>query len=90
MTQPTTTRLAAPPDTLDDDPLLTSVMSRDVVAIDAEARLPTALHLMATTGVRHLPVVEDGKPVGIVCARDALDPELEDFICEERRRETFR
>ena len=40
MTRPTTTRLAAPPEILDDDdPLLTSVMSRDVVAIAAEARL---------------------------------------------------
>jgi hypothetical protein len=31
-------------------------------------------------------VVEDGKPVGIVSARDALDPELEEFVFEERRR----
>jgi len=45
---------------------------------------------MHERGIRHLPVIDDGKPVGIVCARDALDPELEDFICEERRREQFR
>jgi CBS domain-containing protein len=46
-------RLAAPPEVLDDDPQLSAVMSRDVVVIDAEARLPTALYVMATTGVRH-------------------------------------
>jgi hypothetical protein len=35
-------------------------------------------------------VVEDGKPVGIVSARDALDPEMEDFVCEAQRREGIR
>ena len=35
-------------------------------------------------------VVEKGKLVGMVCARDALDPELEEFVCEESRRESFR
>ena len=57
-------RLAAPPDVLDEDPPLSTVMSRDVVAIDAEARLPTALQVMATTGVRHLPVVDRDRCVG--------------------------
>ena len=65
-------RLAAPPDTLDDDPLLTSVMTRDVVAIDAEARLPTALHVMATTGVRHLPVVTRGRCLGVLVETDLI------------------
>jgi CBS domain-containing protein len=72
MTRPTTTQLAAPPEILDDDPLLTSVMSRDVVAIDAEARLPTALHVMATTGVRHLPVVDRGRCLGVLVETDLI------------------
>ena len=72
MTQPTTMRLAAPPDALDDDPLVTSVMSGDVVAIDAEARLPTALHVMATTGVRHLPVVDRGRCLGVLVETDLI------------------
>jgi CBS domain-containing protein len=72
MTRPTTTPLAAPPEILDDDPLLTSVMSRDVVAIDAEARLPTALHVMATTGVRHLPVVDRGRCLGVLVETDLI------------------
>jgi signal-transduction protein with cAMP-binding, CBS, and nucleotidyltransferase domain len=33
-------------------------------------------------GFRHVPVVEDGRPVGMISARDALGPELEDFIYE--------
>ena len=40
-------------------------------------------------GIRHLPVVENGRPVGIVSGRDALDPELEEFICEAQRRQGF-
>jgi hypothetical protein len=30
--------------------------------------------------------VEHGKLLGVVCARDALDPDMEDFVSEERRR----
>ena len=39
---------------------------------------------------RHVPVVEDGKPVGIVTARDALDPDMEEFVAEASRREGIR
>lgn len=66
------------------------VMTREPLTVDPDALLGHALVVMHDHGIRHLPVIEDGKPVGIVCARDALDPELEDFICEERRREAFR
>jgi CBS domain-containing protein len=65
-------RLAAPPEVLDDDPPLSTVMSRDVVALDAEARLPTALHVMATTGVRHLPVVDRGRCLGVLVETDLI------------------
>jgi len=34
-----------------------------------------------------VPVVEDGCPVGMVSARDALGPELEDFVYELLRQE---
>jgi CBS domain-containing protein len=72
MTDPTPTRLAAPPEVLDDDPPVSSVMTRDVVAIDAEARLPTALHVMATTGIRHLPVVDSGRCLGVLVEADLV------------------
>ncbi len=45
-----------------------------------------ALLLMHENGYRHVPVVVDGKPVGLVTARSALDPDLEEFTAEERRR----
>lgn len=72
-TSPTSTaRLAASPDALDDDPPVTSVMSREVVVIDADARLASALHIMATTGVRHLPVVERGQCLGVLVETDLI------------------
>ena len=65
-------RLAAPPEVLDDDPPLSTVMTRDVVTIDAGARLPTALHIMATTAVRHLPVVDRGRCLGVLVETDLI------------------
>ena len=66
------------------------VMTPQPVTVGPEASFGHAMLLMHERGFRHVPVVEDGRLVGIVSARDALDPELEDFICEERRREALR
>lgn len=65
------------------------VMTRDPVTIGPEETFGHALALMQLHRFRHLPVVESGRPIGVVLARGALDPELEDFICEERRREAL-
>jgi CBS domain-containing protein len=75
------------------DPLTTrlcDVMTPEPVTVDPERTFGHALQQMHSCGVRHMPVVEDGKPVGIVTARDALDPELEEFVAEARRREAIR
>jgi len=49
-----------------------------------------ALLMMYEGGFRHVPVVEDGKPVGMVSARDALGPELDEFQAELLQREHLR
>jgi CBS domain-containing protein len=49
-----------------------------------------ALLMMHEQGIRHIPVVDDGCPVGIVSARNALDPELEEFESEAQRRKHIR
>jgi CBS domain-containing protein len=49
-----------------------------------------ALAVMHEKGFRHMPVIENGKPVGIVSARSAMDPEMEDFAAEALRREHYR
>lgn len=66
--------------------LLGDVMTREPKWIAPGKTFGHAMLLMQEGAFRHLPVVENGKPVGIVSARDALDPELEEFVFEERRR----
>jgi CBS domain-containing protein len=41
-----------------------------------------ALHLMYEGGFRHVPVVDHGAPIGVVSARDALGPDLQQFISD--------
>jgi len=59
-----------------------SVMTRNPQTISADRPFGHALHLMYEGGFRHVPVVEDGRPIGMVSARDALGPELEEFESE--------
>jgi len=66
---------------------LAEVMTRDPKVIHPDKPFPDALQIMREGGFRHVPVVEDGRPVGMISARDALGPELEDFIYELLRLE---
>jgi len=65
---------------------LAQVMTLAPVTIEPDCSFGRAMAVMHEHHCRHLPVVENGRPIGIVSARNALDPELEDFVCEERRR----
>ena len=66
------------------------VMTPKPMTVPPDATFGRAMLLMHEHHFRHLPVVENGTAIGIVSARDALDPELEEFVCEERRRESLR
>jgi CBS domain-containing protein len=75
------------------DPALTPldrVMTRSPLTLDPSRSYGHALLLMQENGFRHVPVVENGRPIGIVSSRNAMDPELEDFVSEQRRREHHR
>jgi CBS domain-containing protein len=65
---------------------LGEVMTRDPKTISPEKTYGVAMLLMHENRFRHLPVVEDDAPIGIVSARSALDPDLEEFVFEEHRR----
>jgi CBS domain-containing protein len=65
-------RLAAPPDTIDDDPLLSAVMNPCIVAITPDAPLHTALRLMTRGLVRHLPVLDGTRCAGILVEADLV------------------
>jgi CBS domain-containing protein len=66
---------------------LGEVMTADPTTIAADKPFGHALHLMYERGFRHVPVVENGLPIGMVSARDALGPEMEQFEAELRERE---
>jgi len=68
---------------------IADVMTPSPVTIAPEKPFGVALAIMHRNGFRHLPVVEGGRPIGIVSARQALDPEMEDFVAEARRRAQF-
>lgn len=63
------------------------VMTANPQTIDPDKPFAYALHLMHEGRYRHVPVVENGRPVGMISARDALGPELEDFVYELLRQE---
>ena len=65
------------------------VMTAAPVTVDAGRSYGSALLIMQEGGFRQLPVVEDGKLVGIVSSRNAMDPALEEFASEVRRRKHF-
>jgi len=62
------------------------VMTRNPQTISADRPVGHALHLMYEGGFRHVPVVEDGRPIGMVSARDALGPELQEFESDLQRK----
>jgi CBS domain-containing protein len=53
------------------------VMTASPRTIDPDKTVEHALMLMYDGGFRHVPVVDDGRPVGMISARDALGPELQ-------------
>jgi len=66
---------------------LADVMTRDPRTIHPDKPFAEALQIMHDGGFRNVPVVENGRPVGIVSASDALGPELKDFIFELLRQD---
>lgn len=63
------------------------VMTRNPQSIGPEKPFSDALSLMHVGRFRHVPVVEHGRPVGMVSASDAMGPELEAFVWEILRQE---
>lgn len=71
------------------DPAATSladVMSANLQTIGPDRPLGHAMHLMFEGGFRHVPVVDDGRPVGMISARDALGMEMVAFEEELQQR----
>ena len=69
---------------------LAAVMTLNPITIHPDQPFVSALHLMYENGFRHVPVVENGRPLGMVSARDALDLEAAEFEATLHQREHLR
>jgi CBS domain-containing protein len=58
--------------TVDDPRPLSEVMTRDPVVLRRSDPVAVAIHKMAVGGFRHVPIVDDGRPIGVVSARDVF------------------
>ncbi|ATE59562.1 CBS domain-containing protein [Thauera sinica] len=68
---------------------LADVMTANPQTVAPDRPLGHAMHLMTEGGFRHVPVVVDGRPIGMVSARDALGSELIAFENELEQRESI-
>lgn len=69
---------------------LAEVMTPDPRTVGPKQSYGYALVMMQENGFRHAPVVENDKPIGIISSRNAMDPDLEEFVTEANRREHIR
>jgi CBS domain-containing protein len=75
------------------DPQTTSVgdvMTRDPQTIDPARPFVDALRMMHDGHFRHVPIVEDGRPIGMVSARDALHADFTELVEILATHETLR
>jgi CBS domain-containing protein len=69
---------------------LADVMTANPQTVGPRTSYGYALIMMQENGFRNAPVVEKGKPIGIVTSRSAMDPDLEQFVSEANRRAYIR
>jgi CBS domain-containing protein len=65
------------------------IMVRDVVKVSLSDMFADCLRLMHTHGIRHLPVVSNGKAIGVISVRDLLRETVEHHakVIDELERE---
>ena len=68
---------------------LERVMTAHPLTITPDKPFAHALLMMREGGFRHIPVVESGRPVGVVSVRDALGSELRELEIDLRQRESL-
>jgi CBS domain-containing protein len=66
---------------------LSQVMTPQPQTIHPDKPFLHALRIMHVGRFRHLPVVEDGRPLGVVSSRDALDEDLYELRTNLAQRE---
>ena len=54
------------------------IMTENVICVNPRSSARDCMGLMSVKGIRHLPVVEDGKAIGMVSVRDIVDDIIAD------------
>ena len=60
-----------------DTTTLAEVMTQEMVTLDPDAYAVDALRLMSQVGIRHLPVVDRDRVIGMISLRDFIGAELQ-------------
>lgn len=60
-----------------DSATLADVMTREMVTLDPDAWAVDALRLMSQVGIRHLPIVDHDKVMGMISLRDFIGAEFQ-------------
>lgn len=58
--------------------LVSEIMTRDVITVDPQTRTRECMALMSQHKIRHLPVVDKGKVLGMISIRDIMDDIIAD------------
>lgn len=54
------------------------IMTRDVIAVSPQTRTRACMALMSQNKIRHLPIVDNGKVLGMISIRDIMDDMIAD------------
>jgi CBS domain-containing protein len=67
------------------DTLIRDVMTPDVICISPEQRIEACMALMTEKHIRHLPVIDDGKVVGVISIGDIVKEVIaeQEFVIEQ-------
>ncbi|MBI1208034.1 MAG: CBS domain-containing protein [Azospirillum sp.] len=72
-----------------DRTVISEVMTKSPQTISPNRPVVHALHMMHDGGFRHMPVVDGGRPLGMVSIRDAMGLELVRFEEEDAQKEAI-
>lgn len=64
--------------------IVSTIMTREVITVDPTSSIGTAIALMREHGFRRLPVVEEGRLIGIVTDRDLRQATNSPLVLRER------
>lgn len=74
---------------LSDKMLNKNAMTQNLITCSLEDKVDDIMQTMKAKGIRHVPVVEGDKLIGIVSLRDLIDSQLRDCIYEKEMVENY-